>query len=324
MKKAINLIIMYFVFLIMGIVFGTLLYTMFSNLLNYVAGSNLQLFSVSSLFKSYLYMSYCMLFLSCPFLAFYRIRHPGGTSQGIAYIILCLVTWLLLLPANYKLTGFIANRFVEESEKTYLSKDYFRQGDNEIFYFTNDFSKSEYGTMQADAVVIHLNNEDSYVDFRPIRDIPSFVLNEKAAPFKEILVSETFLDKSKLSVVDFKILVEEACNSISSGFFYFLFYLSFGLVICSLYSLTNLFDWRLLNSSLLFLLTASVLGFNSGVVSPWLAGISEALSSNPIYKFLADWTSDPLIFVGNCLFTLIILIIWIVTSAIKRHNQKKN
>ncbi|MBR1638452.1 MAG: hypothetical protein IJ688_03600 [Treponema sp.] len=322
MKKAINLIIMYFVFLILGTVFGTLLYTMFSNLLNYVAGSKLTLFSVESLFQSFFYISLCMIILICPALSFYRVRHPGGFSQAMAYIILSAFTWILLLPLDYKLISSMSENIKNEKEHTPLSKDYFRQVDGEVYYFTNDFEYTQTGALEADAIVIHSVGDNGYVNFRPVRDTPSFKLNIAAAPFREILVSENFRSKTSTSVVNFRILAGEIVNCLSAGFLHFLFYLSFALALCSIYALTNLFDWRLLNSALLFLLSALVMGFNSDFFASWLSEIAVRTDGNAVYRFLARWTSEPLVFVGNCLFTLVIMIVWIVTSAIKRHGRK--
>lgn len=324
MKKAINLIIIYFVFLIGGILFGTLLYTLFSNLLHYVAGSKLKLFSVDSLFQSFFYISFCMIFLICPAIAFYRIRHPGGASQGIAYIILSLFTWFLLFPIDNRFCNYILdNYFPEEDGKIYLSKDYFRHTGDEVYYFTKDFSYSAGGGVEADAIVIN-TSDDGYVDFRPVRDTPSLKLNSKALPFREILVSESFRSQTKTTYVDFSALLKEARRSVSSGFISFLFYLSFALALCSIYMITNLFDWKLLNSLLLFLLTTFVMGINSGLASGWINSITPSLSKNAVYSFLLRWNKDPIIFIFNCLFFLIILIIWIVTSIVKNHNKKQD
>mgnify|MGYP003571300649 CR=1 FL=1 len=324
MKKALNLIIIYFVFLILGIAFGTLLHTMYSNILNYVAGRDLQLFSVESLIESFVHISFCMLFLICPAVSFYRIRHPAGVSQGIAFIIMSFLTWAILIPANHNFCNYLTDNFLTSApQKTYLSKDYFRHVDNEVYYFTDDFTYSEKGGMEADAVVISISRERSYVDYRPVRDTPSLKVNSAAAPFREVLVSQSFLNDTKSLFVNFEELVKKARRTIDAGFIRYIFYLSFGLALCSIYALTDLFDWKLLNSVLLFFLSAFVLGCNSGLLSPWLSSIEAGIDSNVVYSFLAHWTEEPLVFVGNCLLALLLLVLWIVTSIVKNHKRKK-
>jgi hypothetical protein len=323
MKKALNLIIMYFVFFIVTLLLGTLLYTLFSNLLKYVAGTKLKLFSVESLLEAYCYISFCILFLICPALSFYRIRHPGGVAQTLAYIIMCLFTWLLLFPVNHKFTCYLYDNYIDESAQHNLSKGYFRHYDDEVYYFTNDFIYKEYGALEADAVVIHTDRESESVDFLPIRDTPALKLNSAAKPFREILVSENFRSSKDVPFVNFKALVDEARRCIASGIIIFLFYLSFPLAICSLYALTTLFDWRLLNSVLLFLLCSVVLAVNSDFFSSWVQAIKANISQEWVYNFLDTWTKEPIIFVVNILFALILNLIWLITSIIKRHKKKE-
>lgn len=324
MKKALNILIMYFVFLIVTLLLGTLLYTLFSNLLNYVAGTKLKLFSVESLLESYCYISFCVIFLICPALAFYRIRHPGGVSQTLVYIAMCLLTWFVLFPANNKFTDYLYDNYVEEPGQNNLSKGFFRHYDDEVYYFTNDFVYKEYGALEADAVVIHTNRESENVDFLPVRDTPALKLNSAAKPFREILVSENFRGKKERIFVDFQTLVNEGRRCVDSGFLIFLFYLSFPLALCSIYAITNLFDWRLLNTSLLFLLCSVVLAINSDFFNSWVSLLKANISDKAVYDFLQSWTKEPIIFVVNILFAIILNLIWLITSIVKKHQKKED
>ena len=327
MKKTLNLVIMYFASLIFGLAFGTLMYAMFLNLLSYVAGDNLRLFTTEVLYHSFSYISFCVIFLACPLVAFYRIRHPGGISQTIIFLILCFVTWIVILPLNCKLCDYLDKNYPFATEESYLSKDYFRHVDNEVYYFTNDFTYSN-GGMKADAVIIQTEKDDDYVMFGPVRDSNAFKLNTKAAPFREILVRESFRGRLSPSFVNFRALAVGGRYAFSrafdDGILTFLFYLSFALALCSVYLLTNLFDWRLLTTTLFFLLTSLILSLNSGFFSPWLGTISQQPGGNAIYDFLAKWHPEPLVFVANCLLALIFTVIWIVGLVIKNHTQKKD
>ena len=106
MKKALKLAVIYLIILIFGTVLGTLLYSLYLNLLGFVSGREISFFSDEELFKSVFIVMPCMLIFIIPVISYYRIRHPGGILQLIVYMVLCLLTWALLMPLTFKLKDF--------------------------------------------------------------------------------------------------------------------------------------------------------------------------------------------------------------------------
>ena len=131
MKKALKLAVIYLIILILGTVLGTLLYSLYLNLLGFVSGREISFFSDEELFKSVFIVMPCMLIFIIPVISYYRIRHPGGILQLIVYMVLCLLTWALLMPLTFKLKDFCNRKFVTQTERQSLSPNYFRKHYNE-------------------------------------------------------------------------------------------------------------------------------------------------------------------------------------------------
>ena len=103
MKKALKLALIYFIILIIGTILGTILYSFYLNLLGYIAGKEISFLTNSELLNSFFYVLFCMLLFIIPVIAYYRIRHPGGILQFVVYVVLCLLTWIILIPCTFKL-----------------------------------------------------------------------------------------------------------------------------------------------------------------------------------------------------------------------------
>ena len=136
MKKALKLALIYLIVLILGTLAGTVLYSFYLNLLGFIAGRDITFFKDEELFKSLFYVLFCMQIFILPLISYYRIRRPGGTLQLIVYIILCLLTWALLMPATLKLRDYCNRKFSFEKRTESLSPNYFRKVDSEVYYFT--------------------------------------------------------------------------------------------------------------------------------------------------------------------------------------------
>lgn len=321
MKKAINLLIIYLVFLISGLVIGTFLYSFYLNLIDFVAGREIKFFEDKDLYKAIFYIAYCLVFFICPLISYYRIRHPGGVAQAIAYIIICLVTWFLLFPGIYKLNQFCDRHFFIESEKVTLSKGYFRELGNKVYYFTEEFSTDEEGQLSANSVVIDTSNfGDVYFD--NIIDDENFDLLKAADPYKEILVKETFTEKILDIPYNMRILIEHQKMAFDDGFFAYLGFLSIALLICSLYGITSFFEWKLINVSILFITYLMILLMNSVYYLPVFLDIKERLMSNVLIEKLGNYINDPLVCVVNLIFTLLFVVVGIIKFVLHVHAKR--
>ena len=322
MKKALKLAIVYLVVLIVGTIIGTILYSFYLNLLGFVSGREIVFFKDSELFKSLFYVIPCMLIFILPVIAYYRIRHPGGALQLIVYIVLCALTWVLLMPGSFKLYDFCNRKFSFKTEREYLSPDYFRKAGDNVYYFTQEFSVSSLGrAVEAPAIIID-TTEEGGVEFRKVVDFPSSDLNRKAAPFREVQLKSIFGDGENPVSIDFRLLMSMISGAYSGGLSHILTLFSFVLLLCSVYAITNFFDWRLLNAIILYITTALILCFNSIYFMTFFDPIKTRLMTSGALKAFGKVVSEPLLFICNILLAIILITGGIVRFAVRRHAAK--
>ncbi len=321
MKKALKLALIYLVILISGIILGTLFYTLYLNLIDFVIGHEAVFFTDGDLYKAFFYVFYCMLFLICPIISYYRIRHPGGILQFVVYLILCLVTWLLLFPAGMKLHEFCNSHVSFEKEAINLSGNYFRRIDDKVFYFTKEFSENANELTETNAVIINLE-EDDVLEYKSVTNLPTEEFVQKAVPYREYQLKKIFENDESFIPLDFHILLSMGTNAFSLGFPYFLTFFSFILFLCSVYGLTNFFDWRLINAVMLFIFTAFILALNSVYYQSAFDSINQKLGDYRFFIACKRFISEPLLFFINCGGSLFIIIAAVINIAVRKHAAK--
>ncbi len=322
MKKALKLAIIYLIILILGTVLGTLLYSLYLNLLGFVSGREISFFSDEELFKSVFVVMPCMLIFIIPVISYYRIRHPGGILQLIVYIVLCLLTWALLMPLTFKLKDFCSRKFVTQTEVQSLSPNYFRKVDDDVYFFTREFENTTAGrAAEAPAIIID-TSEFGEVHFRTIGDYPNLDLNRKAAPYREIQLKNIFGNGEMPIPVNFTILLSFISGSYSGSFSHFLTLLSFALLICAVYCVTNFFDWRLLNAIMIFIIIAGALCVNSLYFAPQFDSLIARLTKNGFFRAFGNIISEPLLFLINCICALILILSGSIKVAVRKHAKK--
>ena len=322
MKKALKLALIYLIILIVGTVIGTVLYSFYLNLLGFVSGREIVFFKDSELFKSLFYVIPCMLIFILPVISYYRIRHPGGVLQLIVYIVLCALTWVLLMPGSFKLRDFCNRKFSFKTTTEYLSPDYFRKVDDDIYYFTQEFSVSTSGRAAETSAIIIDTTEDGKVEFKTIADYPNSDLNRKAEPFREVQLKSIFGDGENPVSIDFRILLSMISGAYSGGLSHLLTLFSFVLLLCSVYGITNFFDWRLLNAIILYITAALILCFNSIYFMSAFDPIKTRLMANGALRAFGKVVSEPLLFICNILFAIILITGGIIRYAVRRHASK--
>lgn len=319
MKKALKLISTYFLILICGLLFGTIMYSFYLNVRNFVAGNEIVLFSFSELAKAGIYVSYCMIFLICPVISYYRVRHPSGFPQIIAYVIICLFTWLVLFPGVYYLDKIYEKNNTEPEPAVHFSKGYFRPGEEKVYFFTKDLgSKNDYSP---NTVVIDTSDE-GIVTFENLYDDYNFELTHLSNPYKEIQVKNSFNMRGNSIPVNFKMLIYVAKRSFSKNFLSYLEFLSLAVAICILFALSSFFEWRLINTTFIFFLTSLILSINSFYYSYSFISVKQKLTDNRFFTMLGRHIDEPLIFVANNLFTIIFVIVIVVRVIVKNHKDK--
>jgi len=322
MKKALKLALIYLIVLILGTIAGTVLYSFYLNLLGFIAGRDIIFFKDEELFNSLFYVLFCMQIFILPLISYYRIRRPGGTLQLIVYIILCLLTWAVLMPASIKLREYCNKKISFENKTEYLSPDYFRKVDNDVYYFTRDFNVNVSGrAAEAPAVIID-TSENGGVEYKPVADYPSLALNRKAAPFREIQLKNIFGEDESPIPIDFKLLYSMISGAYFGGFTHLLTLISFIILLCSVYGITNFFEWRLLNAVMLFITTALILCLNSLYFAPQFDAIKARFMSNGFFRAFGGIVSEPILFIINCVIAVLFITSGIIKFAIKNHVKK--
>ena len=322
MKKALKLFLIYLILLITGTVIGTVLYSFYLNLLDFVAGREITFFTDAELFKSVFYVMFCMLLFILPLISYYSIRRPGGILKLIVYIVLCALTWIVLMPLSFEFKDFCNNRFSFETTTESLSPNYFRKADDNVYYFTKEFRTSINGSAPEAPAIIIDTTENGAVEYKKIADSPNFVLNSKAKPFREIQLKKIFGEDEKPVPVDFRILNSMISGAYGGGLTHLLTLLSFVLLLCSVYGITNFFNWRLLNSVMLFVITALILCLNSMYFTPQFDSLKARLMENGFLRFVNGFVSEPILFIINCFFALVFIVSGIVRFAVRKHAKR--
>ena len=321
MKKALNLIFIYFTFLISGIIIGSVFYSFYLNVLKFIAGNEIYFFSREELLDSLFYVSYCMLFLICPLVCYYRVRHPGGFPQTVAYIILCLFTWLFLFTGVKQLNNYYIKHFEKENKTEYITKGYFREADGKVYYFTENFKYKAGQGIAANTVIID-TSEDGIVTVENTKESEEFILNKKAEPYREVQIKRTFEDNDFKFMFTFKVVLDYAASCLEDGLIAYLGFLSMALLICVLYGLTGFCEWRMLNTSMLFIGNSAILLFNSIFCRPVTQALRDRLTANSFFEMLGNYLNNPLLVVVNTVCALIILIASIINFIVRNHKKK--
>lgn len=324
MKKALKIILVYFIFLILCLIAGTLIYSLYLNVINFIAGREVDLFNLSIMLKAFFPVAYFLAFIICPIVSYYRIRHPAGIGQTIGYILICVITWGLYLPGLFYLNNYCNQKFQTEVISSSLSEGYFRKVDSKVYYFTDEFKTNDSSFGETTSAIINLSDKGS-ITFENVKDYPTRDFNRKAVPFKDILIKDTFTTNLVKIPIKTDVLISLVKSCFADGFAwkYIVLLLSIACIICSLYGVTNIFEWRLLNSVLLFFGTSLILIVNSSYFNPVFNNVINKLTDNGFFYTIGTFVEEPLLFVINVLFMLITITVGIVKFAVHKHSLKK-
>lgn len=321
MKKAINLIIMYFVILIAGIAVGTLFYSFYLNVLNFVAGQELDIWDTDILIQSLFFVAIAMCFLIFPLLSYYRVRHPGGAPQAVTYVILSIFTMVVLFPATIQLKTKYYDKFPQTTRIAHLSGGYFRQSGDKLYYFTKDFASNPVTGQDTTTVIID-TSENGVVSIEKIKDTPDFPLYKDAEPCKEILVKNAFNGTINSNKGSFTILVERAEEAFHKGWIPCIGFMTIALALCAVYAMTSFFNWKLLNAFIIILNTSIIVFVNGFYQTPAADGIKNALGNNRLMHLLGRYIDEPLLDSFYIILAILFLVIGIIASAVKKHQKK--
>lgn len=324
MKKALHLIATYFVFLILSILFGTFLYLIFHNALNFVAGSEIKIFQLKKIISAFFYITFGACFFICPFIAIYRVRHLHGILQTVAYILICLITWAVIFPSFYFVEKKAQRFYQTEKKELMLSKNYFRETDDKIYFITKDFSPvvNDEGKIENETVsVIMDKSENGIVTYEKISDSDKNGPKAKAKPFHETGIKNALKFEKIFSLLGIGALVDVAKKSLEGGLWTYLQFLSVAFLLCSLYGISYFFVWRILNTYAIFVTTICIIFANITYYMPIFEPFRIKINNFGFLEMLGRHVEEPLLFTANIFFG----IIFIVTGCIKfiLHKVKK-
>lgn len=314
MKKALKLLLVYFILMLITIGVGSVLYSIYLSILASVNGDNFVLFSLDIYLKALFFIIPCACIVISPILAFAHIRNRGGVFQLVMYILLSAVTWGVILPVSLNFGERFDSNHITAVKG--LSKEVFREADNKIYYFTNDLTNYR----STSAVIIDKSHSGT-ISIEPMMDYSAEVLYGEAAPFTDSLIKNSFNENYARNFFDFGILIQEAKVALDSGWNYWLAYLAFGFALCSLYGISGLFVWKLLDVMLVLFMTLIIFFINSySQINPFIFSIVEKINGTRMFSFLGKYMNEPFFVLLNLIFGLIFIVIGIVKYA---RNKKK-
>ena len=315
MKKALKLVLMYFLTFLIATLAGVIFYSVYLHIQSYVVGSGFSFFDKQGLLRALFYVIFCIILFICPVMIYARISNKGGIPHFITFIILSALTWVLLLPLTVKLEEKVF--YNSKDSAKILTGGYFRADQDKIYYFTSDYNDNPY--VNTTTVVID-TSENGTVEIQNIAPSRDFVLFRNAAPYSDVLIKNTFaLTNFSTPLISFSLIMQHAKDSISKGWTFFLAFLSMGLLLCTLYGAADLFRWRLLNTG--FLLTAStlVLMANTLYFHPVFTSFCrQYINNNSFIQFLSKYMDNPLLVLSNVFFSIVFIVIGIIRFATRK------
>lgn len=323
MKKALKMILLYLFFLIIGITIGTVLYSIYLNVINSVAGIDINLFDFSIIRKAFFYISACIIICISPVVSFVHIRKGSGISMLITYIILSFVLWGIALPTVVHFgRQYDFNNPITKVSNVAFSADYFRKGNDKVYYFYEDV---ENGSVQKEvpAAVIDVTQYGK-VEYKPVTNNNTFELSTNAKPYRDISIKESFGNSRISSFINFHVIISRVDNALLHGKTFFLAFLSFGLLLCTLYGISKFYDWKLMNVGTILAVTLIILFVNSYcTVYPVFANLIEKINSKKLFVFLSNYMDDPFIVLSNIVFSLLLIVLGIVNFVYRKKKMNK-
>jgi len=317
MKKALKLLILYFILLIAGAALGSLLYTFYLNILNATTGNNFTIFDTNTFLKALFYIIPCICLIICPFMAFVHISHKGGIFQMVLYVILSALTWLLILPFSLHYKEIKTSDIVLEQNT--LSADYFRRIDDKVYYLTKDLSDYRSSTM----VVLDTSQEGS-VAIEKTMEASAGDLYAAAAPYRDVIIKDSFNVGKNYILPDFSYVISFAEKNIHNYWYYWLSFLSLGLLLSSLYAISGLFSWKLMNVGLIMILTYIILYTNSACLeNPNTYSIIQNINSTALFAELGKYMYEPFIVCLNVLFAFIFITAGIIKFSVEKKRSRR-
>lgn len=320
MKKGLKLCLMYLIFLLTGLFCCTMVYALYLHILDFVATPAGISFSIVYIEKSFLFMCSCAVIIIMPMVSYYRIRHPYGVVQTLFYIALCCLTWCVLFPAVTSLKESVYPKLDNDVRKEALSAEVFRPVNGKVYYFLRDFRTNPVTGADTPAIIID-TSEEGGVEVADVKDSADFELYTEALPYREILLKDSFPNGNLKRFINLPLIIRRGELALQKGFTFFLGFLTFAFLLCSLYALTGYYRWKLISVVMIFLETVLVLIFNTIYFNNFMNPVIYKLTNNGFFTFLNRFMDEPLLCFINLISGIVIVIVGIVNYAVKKRKK---
>lgn len=324
MAKALKLIIKYISYLVIGTIAGSLLYTMYFNLLNFVPDGIKQKILFGDFLRNFFKVLSYFIFIVTPLIICHKLKRKSSVFQCLAFILLSGISWIILLPLSVKTYNKLEDRFPLERKFNPLSKDEFRQYENQVYYFSTDYNPDSKDSEinEIPSVVINTDDSEGFVKVEKIPESKDFELVKAAGPYRDILIKNAFSSK-KQNLLNVENILRKLNLAMEKGWTFLLGFMSLGFVLCAIYGLSNLSSWRLVNSANVIFITLAVILVNanySEAAGNFLR--KSALTNNRFFEFLSNYVDEPFLCLLNVITGLIFIIIGIVRLIISNKIAK--
>ncbi len=249
MKTALNMLIYYVVAVLAGLLVAAGIYMICCDLTMLVSGEEMKFFNWNFFVHGLLVTFPMVVSFVLGFLIFYGIRHSENHFFRLGtYILLCALTWLILIPLSFNLKKSYEESFGQNPEVNRLSSGYFRKIDGNIFYFSR---VSEDG--KAEGIFIDLTGisgeTGKIVRFSEFKT-DSIIKNNLTEAFADVSIKDAVELPAVVFVplLVYEKLIEKAQNAWEGGFAHWLCFLSFVLAVCSVVAFQYTSGWRLINA----------------------------------------------------------------------------
>ncbi len=325
MNKALRLLGKYIIYFVTGSLFSTFFYYMYELLVNHVAERNLESFSILTFLRCLVIVAGSFVILSNFFVEYFAVKHSSNVLQCLAYILMTLIFWNLVLPVMIKTEKVINEKYeLKQAEKKSngLSKNLFRGTDGIVYYFTRDYNPDSQTPSEIPAVIIDTNDE-GYIYTDKVQESLDAAVIKGASPYRDIVVKNIFSTGNLFAFVSFDSIRQRASDAFSGGILKWLEFLSLALALSSIYGLSELFSWKLINAVLTILCYVGILVLNTVYYLPSFAKIREsAFANGEIFALLGKVLNEPLLCLFNVVFGLVCIAIGTITYFVRTRAKK--
>ena len=319
MKRALAIVLDYFVILAAACAAGILIYMAFFNCTTLIAGETVHFQKEILMYGFFETFPAVLLFMSL-ILIVYKIRHKGNPAASlITYVILVSFTWFWLYPLSLIFENRFYSRYLSPAQVQSmqdLSAGYFRSNGGTIYYFKESARDS------ADCLTVY-SEKGSFprleeVDVSPLSDFA-----KNALPFREPLIKDAMDGVPYRIMRIFSSIKMRAHLSWQSGYVSWIMFCSLGLVLAGVYIFVRLSQWRLVNTLIAVTLYVCIIAFNAVYFFPRFDFIRETANLMIIGTRLQQWfiglNQDFLLTCINILSALLIISVGAAANLLKEN-----